>query len=101
TGVLYRYTPDAYPDLAAGLLEACIVADDGSVTWQAVPDPSGASTPTREQVPGATVFPGGEGIWYHDGSIFFTTKVDHTVHAIDLRAQRHSILWRGDPDGRG
>ena len=101
TGLFYRFTPDAYPSLDAGRLEACVVADDGSVTWREVPDPTGATAPTREQVPGATVFPGGEGVWYHDGTILFTTKLDHTVHVIDLQEQRHSVLWRGDPDGLG
>ncbi len=101
SGLLYRYTPTAYPDLAEGLLEAASVAADGSVTWQEVPDPSGASAPTRDQVPGATTFPGAEGIWYHSGFIYFTTKYDHSVHSIDLRAQRHQVVWKGDPDGLG
>jgi secreted PhoX family phosphatase len=100
-GLLYRYTPTAYPDLSAGVLEACIVADDNTVTWQEVPDPGGASTPTRQQVPGATLFNGGEGIWYHDGWIWFTTKGDHSVHGIELAEQRYELLWRGDPDGLG
>jgi secreted PhoX family phosphatase len=46
-GLLYRYTPDSYPDLSSGLLEACTVGSDGSVSWQVVPDPSGRSAPTR------------------------------------------------------
>jgi hypothetical protein len=100
-GLLYRFTPTAYPDLAEGLLEAAVVAADGAVTWAEVPDPSGASAPTREQVPAATRFPGGEGIWYHDGTVYFTTKLDHSVHAIDLAAQRHEVIWKGDPDGLG
>jgi len=95
-GLLYRFTPDAYPDLSAGRLEACVVADDGAVSWVAVPDPSAASAPTREQVPEATVFPGGEGIWHHERSIYVTTKVDDRVHVIDLEAQRHRILWETD-----
>jgi secreted PhoX family phosphatase len=100
-GLLYRFTPDAYPDLSAGLLEACTVAADGSVTWTPLTDPSGTTTPTRDQVPGATVFPGNEGIWYHDGWIYFTTKGDHSVHAVDLAAQRYELIWKGDPDGKG
>jgi len=98
TGLLYRYTPDAYPDLTTGLLEAATVADDGSVTWAEVPDPSGADTPTREQVPGATFFAGGEGIWYHDGEIFFTTKFDNVVHAIDVRAQTYRRIYEAIAD---
>lgn len=100
-GLVYRYTPTAYPDLSAGTLEACIVADDGSVTWGAVSDPSAAMTPTRQQVAGAKIFPGNEGIWYFDGSIYFTTKYDHSVHEIDLRNQKYSLVWKGDPDGLG
>jgi hypothetical protein len=100
-GLLYRFVPDAYPDLSAGRLDACVVGDDGSVSWLPVPDPSGTTGPTREQIPEATRFSRGEGIWYHDGWIYFCTTGDHTVHGIDLRAQTHTVLWRGDPDGLG
>lgn len=96
-GLLYRYTPTDYPDLAAGVLEAAQVADDGFVTWVEVLDPSGSTTPTREQVPAATVFPGGEGIWYHDGTVFFTTKGDNAVHSVDVRAQTYAEIYRADP----
>ena len=98
TGLLYRYTPIAYPDLSAGLLEAAIVAPDNTVRWAEVPDPSGAAAPTREQVPDATFFAGGEGIWYHEGFVYFCTKFDHVVHAIDLRSQVYSEVYRAVPD---
>ena len=101
TGVFYRYTPTAYPDLSAGKLEACIVAADGSVTWGPLTDPSGATVPTREQVAGATIFPGNEGCWYHQGWVYFTSKGDHSVHGIDIAAQKYTLLWKGDPDGLG
>jgi secreted PhoX family phosphatase len=94
-GLLYRYTPDAYPDLSAGRLEAAIVADDGSVTWGEVTDPSGASQITAAQVDGATVFPGNEGIWYHDGVIVFTSKGDNKVHAIEVREDTYEELYGG------
>jgi secreted PhoX family phosphatase len=97
-GLLYRFTPDAYPDLSSGKLEAAIVAGDGSVTWGEVSDPSGASAPTRTQVAGATVFPGNEGIWYHDGTIVFTSKIDNRVHAIDIAEQRYTMIWDGTSD---
>ncbi len=99
--VLFRYTPTDYPDLSAGLLEAATVSDDGSVTWTEVPDPSAETAPLREQVPGATVFPGAEGIWSHEDTVYFTTKLDHSVHAIDVVAQTYELVWRGDPDGLG
>lgn len=100
-GLLYRYTPTAYPDLSEGLLEAATIDADGAVTWQEVPDPSAADEPTNLQVPGATRFDGGEGIWYHDGSIWFTSKGDDKVHRIDLADQRYSLVWDGDPESLG
>jgi len=95
-GLLYRFTPQAYPDLSAGRLEAAIVADDGSVTWGEVADPSGESQITAAQVPGATIFPGNEGIWYHDGSIVFTSKGDNRVHAMDVEASTYELVYEGD-----
>ena len=101
TGLLYRYSPDAYPDLASGLLEAATVGADGAVTWSEVTDPSGTTAPTREQVPGATTFPGAEGIWCHEDTIYFTSKGDHSVHAIDVMANTYELIYRGDPAGLG
>jgi uncharacterized protein len=101
-GKLYRFTPEAYPDLSAGRVEAAVVAADGAVTWVEVTDPSAASGATRDQVQTATTFPGNEGIWYHDGTIVFTSKGDNRVHAIDIAGQRYSLLWDGtstDPLG--
>ena len=97
-GVLYRYTPAAYPDLSEGLLEAATVAGDGAVSWRPVPDPSAQDLPTREQVEEATIFPGAEGIWYHDDWIYFTTKLDHRVHAINVRLQRYELIWSPAPE---
>ncbi|MEQ8839606.1 MAG: DUF839 domain-containing protein [Acidimicrobiales bacterium] len=97
-GRLYRFTPDNYPDLTAGLLEVCAVADDGSVTWLEVPDPSAAETATRLQVPESTAFLGGEGIWYFEDWIFFSTKFDNKIHGIDLANQTHTLLYEANPD---
>jgi hypothetical protein len=74
-----------------------IVVED-SVTWGEVADPTGASLPTQVQVSGAYVTPGAEGIWYHDGWIWFTTKTDNRVHAVDLRNQQHELVWDGSGD---
>lgn len=100
-GRVYRFTPTNYPDLSQGSLEVCVVGSDGSVSWAPIADPSGSSTPTRDQVPESTIFSGNEGIWYHDGWIYFTSKNDHSVHGIDLRAQTYTLIWKGDPDGLG
>ncbi|WP_421120946.1 alkaline phosphatase PhoX [Aquihabitans daechungensis] len=101
SGLLYRYTPTAYPDLSEGLLEAAIVDDDGGVTWGEIPDPSAATAPTNQQLADATRFNGGEGIWFHDETIFFTTKGDNRVHAIDLEEQQYRLIWESDPDEDG
>jgi hypothetical protein len=100
-GLLYRFTPTSYPDLSEGLLEAAIIDGDGAVTWGEIPDPSAATEPTNAQLPGAQRFDGGEGIWYHDGSIFFTSKGDNKVHAIDLAEQQYRLIWQSDPDEEG
>ncbi len=98
-GLLYRFTPDAYPDLSSGLLEAAVVADDRSVSWAAVPDPSAAEANTRSQIPDATPFAGGEGIWFENGTVFFTTKFDVKVHAYEIEPSTISVLYDGGPAG--
>ncbi len=105
-GLLYRFTPDAYPELAGGLLEAAVVADDGSVTWLAVPDATAAEANCRAQIPEATPFAGGEGVWIENDIVFFTTKFDGRVHALDLGTASLSVLydgpsWGDDPPLRG
>lgn len=97
-GRLYRFTPASYPDLTSGLLEVCAVADDGSVSWLEVPDPSAAETATRLQVEDSTAFAGGEGIWYFEDWIFFSTKYDNKIHGIDLANQTYSLLYEANPD---
>ena len=65
-GCFYRFTPRAYPSLADGVLEVAVVGPDARVSWRRLPDPTTAESgvPTRAQVPEATRFRGGEGIWY-------------------------------------
>jgi hypothetical protein len=92
---LYRFTPDTYPSLASGLLEVAVVAADNSVSWRTVPDPNliTQGKTTRTQVPEATRFHGGEGLWHHEGILYFTTKGDKKVWAYDARAQTIEILY--------
>ena len=97
-GLFYRFTPTNYPDLTEGLLEAARVEEDGSVTWIEVPDPSASETLTRKQLPGeATAFLGGEGIWYHDDVVFWSTKFDNIIHAINTADQTYSRIYEADP----
>ncbi len=100
-GRFYRFTParrldGGRYDLSAGLLEACEVRADGSVTWHAVPDPSAADISTAEQVPNATAFAGGEGITIRNGVVYFTTKLDDRVWAYEVGAQRLSVYYDDD-----
>ena len=95
-GRLYRFTPSAWPDLAEGRLDVAVVAGDDGVTWVEVPDPTGASGPTRNQVAESTVFPGGEGIWFDSGTVYFTTKVDGRVHAYHVADARTEVIYDDD-----
>lgn len=92
-GGFYRFTPDAYPDLSAGVLEIAKVGTAGEVTWAKVPDPSASSTPTRQQVPGATEFERGEGIWFDGGTVYVATTADSRIHAYDTRSERIEVLY--------
>ncbi|MBK8694527.1 MAG: DUF839 domain-containing protein, partial [Deltaproteobacteria bacterium] len=84
-----------HPDLSMGRLEVATVAA-GRVTWQALPDPQWTGdTPTRLQVPTSTVFRGGEGIWYHAGVIYFSTKGTNQVWAYNVAAATISVLYDG------
>jgi len=116
-GLLYRFTPEAYPDLGSGTLEAAEVLDpdgDGPIrpgeeralTWHEVPQPNPArggaqndsgraveKRATRFQVPRATAFNGGEGCWYATGKVYFSTKGDSRVWVLDTARQTLAILY--------
>jgi len=75
---LYRFTPSRWGDLSAGRLEV-MTEQAGGVGWAVVPDPTASSQPTRKQVNNIKPFAGGEGAWFADGVLFFTTKKDNRV----------------------
>ena len=81
--------------LTSGTLEAAVI-DGDAVSWLVVPDPSGGERPTRRQVPDATTFPGGEGIWFDDGVVYFTTKGDGRVQAVHTGDERFEVMH--DPE---
>jgi hypothetical protein len=91
-GLLYRYRYDRASDLSTGVLEAARV-DGDLVSWLAVPDPAARHQPTRNQVAGATIFRGGEGIWFANDIVNLTTKYDDKVWAYDVVTQRLSVVY--------
>lgn len=94
-GRLYRFTPDRYPDLSQGTMEVLRVlsGDEGATEWLPLADPIAGETPTRLQVPESTPFTGGEGIWHHQGIVYFATKGDDRVWAFEVATGLLSILY--------
>jgi secreted PhoX family phosphatase len=90
-GRLYRFRPSAYPSLASGTLEVAAVA--GAMQWLPVPDPSATAVATRYQVPASTAFNGGEGAWYADDSLWFTTKGDNRLWELDVVTGAITVLY--------
>lgn len=56
-----------------------------------------AANPGQRQIdnriPAATAFDGGEGIWLHQGIVYFSTKNDNRIWAYDLAAQTIEIIY--------
>lgn len=111
-GNFYRFTPTRYPrggraDLSGGRLEVAIADGDEprrsrALHWAPVPapipainpqDPANAALPTRKQVPAATRFNGGEGCWYHEGIVYFSTKGDNRIWAVDTHAETIDLVF--------
>ena len=99
-GCLYRYTAKStnaagYPELDDGVLEVAeiINGEEGQLRWHLLPDPQAKNTPTRKQIKQSTGFNGGEGIWFHQGNIFFTTKGNNRVYAYDINNNDLSIIY--------
>ncbi|MDO8895247.1 alkaline phosphatase PhoX [Nitrosomonas sp.] len=99
-GCLYRYTARSFdaagnPDLEDGFLEVAEVIEGpiGAVRWHTLPDSQAITTPTRKQVASSTRFNGGEGIWYHQGIIYFTTKGDDRVWAYTVQQHHLSVVY--------
>lgn len=95
-GCFYRFVPSGgLPNLASGTLQVAKMAASGAVTWESVPNPRPGlfSTRTRKQVSGATKFNGGEGCWYQDGLVYFTTKGDNRVWTYDTVSHVLDIIY--------
>jgi hypothetical protein len=91
-GGFYRFTPTNYPDCSAGLLEIALVDANGLVSWNPLPDPAAATTPTRKQVP-MTEFKRGEGIWFDSGVVYVATTSDNKIHAYDPSTESIEVVY--------
>lgn len=96
-GCFYRFIPEQpLPSLEKGTLQVAeIVATEGTphLIWHDVPNPRAVMTPTRHQVDNATRFNGGEGIAFHAGLIYFTTKGDNKVWRYDTCTSAIDVLY--------
>ncbi len=93
-GGLYRFTPSHGNALDAGQLDVLCSRDD-TLLWLAVPDPLARREPTREQVPEMVRFRGGEGAWFANGELSFTTKGDHRLWLYVPARNALSVLYDG------
>ena len=77
SGKLRRFRPSTWGDLSTGGLEAAVVSGS-NVSWTTT-------------ISNGTSFNGGEGAWYADGKVWFTTKGDNRVWELDVRAEPNTI----------
>ncbi|WP_249384117.1 alkaline phosphatase PhoX [Chitinivorax sp. B] len=97
-GRLYRFRPTVAGNLNSGTLEVARRIGSSApyqLQWLAVPkpNPSSSGTRTRRQVKKSSSFNGGEGIWFHSGVIYFTTKGDNRVWALTTRNDKLDIIY--------
>ncbi|WP_323371202.1 alkaline phosphatase PhoX [Streptomyces katsurahamanus] len=94
-GCFYRFVPTVWGDLSSGVLQVLTAgsATSGSFTWTTVPDPDGSPTVTRSQVSGAKKFSGGEGCYYADDRVWFTTKGDNRVWRLNLSDGTYALAY--------
>lgn len=71
----------------------------GPVRWVPVLNPLGLPLECRYQVPTAAIFKGGEGCWYDDGVVFFTTKGTNRVWAYDTAKSTVDIVYDANTIG--
>ena len=90
-GCFYRFRYSG-TSLSTGTLQVAKVSGT-SVTWAKVPDRDGSPTRTRDQVVGATRFNGGEGAFYKDGFVYFTTKGDNRVWRYDTTSAQLTVIY--------
>ena len=89
-GGLYRFTPDAYPDLSAGRLE--VMVDGG---WAEVPDPAGVLDGHPQAGADHAQLQRRRGHLVRRGDVYFSTKGDNHVWAYDTVAGTLGTIYDG------
>ncbi|WP_371785471.1 alkaline phosphatase PhoX [Streptosporangium subroseum] len=94
-GRFYRFVPTTWGDLSSGTLQVFVAgsATSGSFSWANIPDPDGSPTVTRSQVSGSKSFNGGEGCYYANNTVWFTTKGDNRVWQVNLAAGTYELAY--------
>ncbi|MDV3502883.1 alkaline phosphatase PhoX [Marinobacter sp. M-5] len=107
-GRFYRWIPDPsdWPEgsdraaLQAGRLQMLAVGGNGvqaavdgpqAITWVDVQNPHEPQHQNR--LPESTVFDGGEGVWFFRGVVYFATKGDDRIWAVDTLAQTIEVIY--------
>jgi secreted PhoX family phosphatase len=94
-GRFYRFVPTTWGNLSRGKLQVLRAGTgtSGTFTWANVPDRDGSPTATRFQVSGAKAFNGGEGCWYANDTVWFTTKGDGRIWQVNLATRTYELAY--------
>lgn len=107
-GRFYRWVPDPadWPEgaeraaLQAGRLQVLVVGGEGAegalaspqpVSWVDARNPHAPQNENR--LPESAVFDGGEGVWYFNGMVYFATKGDDRIWALDVASQTLEVIY--------
>jgi len=99
-GRFYRTVLPKYPSYEGGKLQVAEVQGDvfsgkAKLIWHDVPQPNPKKPEqeTRYQIKKASIFNGGEGIWYYAGFVYFSTKGDERIWSLDLDNQTIKVIY--------
>ena len=97
-GGFYRFTPERWGDLSAGLLEIATLQPEGTISWTAIPDPSAANVNTREQLAGISNMKRPEGLCIDKatGVVFFAESGAGRVIAYDPASGVYELIYAED-----
>jgi secreted PhoX family phosphatase len=99
-GCFYRTVLPNYPSYDKGQLQVAAIEGDpmtenAKLVWHDVPNPNPKKPEleTRYQVKQATIFNGGEGLWYFAGYVYFSTKGDNRIWSLNTDTQQIKVIY--------